>query len=486
MNEHVGKPFNLPALITLLLNMTHSKALIPVAKPSTAPALPATGDVDVAEALERLGGDTALYARILQAYLNEIASMPDQLDELMQAADLAGAARLLHTLKGLSATVGARDLAEVAKVLEGMVKTVDVSHPADDFLARFRATVASTSIRMGQIAQGFSSLVSQAAPVIADLAMDIPNTIALLDATRGKPRLLVVDDQPINIQVMQQILAADFQVFPATSGAQALALCQDNPPDLVLLDIVMPEMDGFEVCRQLKANDGTRNIPIIFVTAYTDAEEETKGLALGAVDFISKPVNPAVVRARVKTQLTLKFQSDVMRKLVFLDGLTGVYNRRYFDQQLDMEMARSVRNKSPLALIMLDVDFFKRYNDHYGHQAGDDCLRQIAQAIQSGLRRPADLVARYGGEEFGCILPETSFDDAMIIAAELERQVRAIHIPHVQSDVTPLVTISLGVSGRAGDTPGDAKTVLAQADAQLYKAKHAGRARACGHLMGSA
>jgi diguanylate cyclase (GGDEF)-like protein len=308
----------------------------------------------------------------------------------------------------------------------------------------------------------------------------------LLNGTRSKPKLLVVDDQPINIQVMYQIFSADFQVFMATSGAQALALCKDNPPDLVLLDIVMPGMDGFEVCTRLKADETTRNIPVIFVTAYTDAVQETRGLDIGAVDFISKPVNPAVVRARVKTHITLKLQSDVMRRLVFLDGLTGVYNRRYFDRQLAMEMARSVRNQSPLALIMLDVDFFKRYNDHYGHLAGDDCLRQIATTLKDGLRRPADLVARYGGEEFACILPETEFNDAMALACELELRIREKKIPHAHSDAAPVVTISLGVSGRGGDTPGDASALLAQADAQLYQAKNAGRGRACGELMAPA
>jgi diguanylate cyclase (GGDEF)-like protein len=309
---------------------------------------------------------------------------------------------------------------------------------------------------------------------------DDASVASLLDSASVKPKLLVVDDQPINIQVMNQIFAADFQVFMATSGAQALAICQNNPPDLVLLDVVMPGMDGFEVCTRLHNDEATRNIPVIFVTAHSDAAQETRGLDVGAVDFISKPVNPAVVRARVRTHLTLKLQSDVMRKLVFLDGLTGVFNRRYFDQQLLMEMARAVRNQSPLSLIMLDVDFFKRYNDHYGHQAGDDCLRQIAVTLKTGLRRPADLVARYGGEEFGCILPETDFSDAMTIARELEQQVRHQAIAHVDSEAAPVVTISLGVAGRYASTPGDADTLLAAADAQLYKAKNAGRGRACG------
>ena len=309
-------------------------------------------------------------------------------------------------------------------------------------------------------------------------------TIAeLLDPAHGKPRLLLVDDQPINIQVLHPIFAADYQIFMATNGAQALAICRDNPPDLVLLDVVMPGMDGFEVCTQLKADSSTCNIPVIFVTAHDDTTQETHGLDVGAVDFISKPVNPAVVRARVKTHLILKFQSDIMRKLIYLDGLTSVFNRRYFDQQLAVEVARSVRNQLPLAVIMLDVDFFKLYNDHYGHQAGDDCLRQIAQTLKTGLKRPADLVARYGGEEFACILPETSFDDAMVLARSLEQRIRDKNITHEHSQTAAMVTISLGVAGMGVNTLAASVALLALADAQLYKAKKSGRARVCGELL---
>ncbi len=312
---------------------------------------------------------------------------------------------------------------------------------------------------------------------------DQANIAKLLEAPAGKPRLLVVDDQPINIQVMHQIFATQYQVFMATSGQRALDFCHKTPPDLVLLDVVMPGMDGFEVCQALKADSTTSDIPVIFVTAHTDAAQETRGLDVGAVDFISKPVNPAVVRARVKTQLTLKLQSDLMRKLVFLDGLTGVFNRRYFDQQLAVETARSLRSRSPLALIMLDVDFFKRYNDHYGHQAGDDCLRDIAATLKESLRRPADLVARYGGEEFACILPDTAFEDALLIAADLEKNVRLRNIPHAASQVSDVVTISLGVAGQPGNVASDASKLLALADAQLYCAKNAGRARVWGDQL---
>ena len=302
----------------------------------------------------------------------------------------------------------------------------------------------------------------------------------MLDGAHGKPKLLVVDDQPINIQVMHQVFGADYQVFMATNGEQALSICQTNPPDLVLLDVMMPGMDGFEVCARLKANTETRNIPVIFVTAHTDAAQETHGMNVGAVDFFSKPVNPAVVRARVKTHLTLKFQSDLLRNLVFLDGLCGVFNRRYFDQQLGVEWARAARNNTPLSLIMVDVDHFKLFNDRYGHQAGDDCLRKIALTLKSGLRRPSDLVARYGGEEFACILPETDFEDALAIAHEMERMVRAHKITHTSSHCDGVVTASLGLATRTGKAMGDAASLVGLADSQLYLAKQAGRGRVFG------
>lgn len=315
--------------------------------------------------------------------------------------------------------------------------------------------------------------------------LDTPMEV-MLDSSHGKPKLLVVDDQPINIQVMHQVFAKDHQVFMATNGAQALSICHANPPDLILLDVVMPGMDGFEVCSQLKADESTCNIPIIFVTAHTDAAQETHGLSMGAADFIAKPVNPAVVRARVKTQLTLKFQSDLLRKLAFLDGLTGVFNRRYFDQQLLVEWARSSRSCAPLTVIMIDVDHFKAFNDRYGHQAGDDCLRQIAGALKSCLKRPADLVARYGGEEFACVLPDTAFDDALVLAGELERKVRGEHMAHEASSLGGVVTVSVGLATRTVDSNGDAQALLGLADAQLYSAKKSGRARVCGAPLNAA
>ena len=298
-------------------------------------------------------------------------------------------------------------------------------------------------------------------------------------ATR-RPRLLVVDDQPVNIQAIYQAFADDHQVLMATNGEQALALCLSKQPDLVLLDVVMPGMDGHEVCRRLKADPATAAIPVIFVTAQNDEAAEALGLDLGAVDFIAKPVNPRIMRARVRTHLTLKAQADLLREWVYIDGLTGVHNRRHFDEALAAEWARAVRAGSSLSVLLLDVDFFKRFNDRYGHQAGDDCLRRIAGALAAALKRPGDLVARYGGEEFACLLPDTTLAGALQLARQMAQRVHGLAIAHADSAVAAVVTMSVGVCTQPANGVASAAALLREADAQLYIAKSRGRHQACG------
>ena len=312
-------------------------------------------------------------------------------------------------------------------------------------------------------------------------------TAALPVALPGRrPRLLVVDDQRANIQALFQTFAADHQVLMATSGEQALELCARQQPDLVLLDVVMPGTDGHEVCRRLKADPATRDIPVIFVTAHSDETAEAQGLDLGAVDFISKPINPKIVRARVRTHLTLKAQSDLLRQWAYIDGLTGVFNRRHFDERLAHSWARAERIGGDLSVVLLDVDHFKRFNDRYGHQAGDDCLRRVATTLRSCLSRPGDLVARYGGEEFVCLLPDTGLAGALDVARELGAAVRAQRIEHVDSAVAPMVTVSLGVCSKDGSIAGSAQALLREADSQLYRAKSLGRDQACGAGLAAA
>lgn len=297
---------------------------------------------------------------------------------------------------------------------------------------------------------------------------------------KPRPRLLLVDDQHINIQELYEIFREEHEVFIATSGMQALELCLSNPPDLILLDIIMPGMNGLEVCRRLKTEKRTRDIPIIFVTAQDNPEDETRGLDAGAVDFISKPFNHAVVRARTQTHLTLKAQSDLLRSMAFIDGLTGVANRRRFDECLETEWRHCRRHGIPLALFLIDIDHFKKYNDSYGHQDGDICLREAASILKKQLWRPHDLVARYGGEEFACLLPGIDGEAALHKAHMMLQAIRERHIPHAASETAPFVTISLGMAVIIPALDHQPNELVALADARLYMAKQQGRNRICG------
>lgn len=295
-----------------------------------------------------------------------------------------------------------------------------------------------------------------------------------------RPRLLVVDDQPANVQVLHRLFSADHQVLMATSGEQALRVCEQQQPDLVLLDVVMPGMDGYQVCAMLRADPATRNIPVIFVTGETDDDAQTRGLEAGAVDFISKPVRPPIVRARVHTHLMLKAQSDLLREWVYIDGLTRIANRRFFEERAAAEWARAVRQGAPMAVLMIDVDHFKAFNDAQGHQAGDECLKRVAAELKGVLKRPTDLLARYGGEEFVCLLPDTDLDGALGVAGHMRGALAQAAIPHGTSPVGPCVTVSIGACVKPADVVGSIAALLREADAQLYIAKSRGRDRACG------
>jgi len=240
----------------------------------------------------------------------------------------------------------------------------------------------------------------------------------------------------------------------------------------------MPDLDGYGVCRQLKLDSRTREIPVVFVTSQSDSTEEEDGLAAGAADFIAKSASANVMRARVNTLVTLKRQTDLLRSLAQLDGLTGLANRRHFDTKLDTEWRRGIRSGSPLALILIDIDYFKNFNDCYGHPAGDACLQQVAKCLGAGFSRSADLVARYGGEEFVCVLPDTTLVGADAKAQSLETAVRALRIPHEKSAVPGgVVTISLGVAVVIPTLRGNLADLILGADRSLYLAKNAGRAQ---------
>jgi diguanylate cyclase (GGDEF)-like protein len=289
------------------------------------------------------------------------------------------------------------------------------------------------------------------------------------------PKILVVDDQSINIRLLHELFREECDVFMASNGEQALEKVRSLQPDLILLDVVMPGMSGHEVCQKIKADPALAAIPIIFVTAHYDEADEVRGFELGAADFIHKPINPIITRARVRNQLLLKRQSDTLRSYAMIDGLTGIANRRKFDSLLTRSWLLCAREQAALSLFMIDVDYFKKYNDHYGHQEGDNCLRQIAQTLQATLTRPFDLAARFGGEEFVCMLPKTETVGALFVAQKIEQAIRALNIAHAQSDVASHVTVSIGMVTITPHHDGDAQQLIAAADEQLYNAKKNGR-----------
>lgn len=303
--------------------------------------------------------------------------------------------------------------------------------------------------------------------------------------------VLIVDDEPTNVQALAGLLKDEFRIIVANNGEKALSLAGgEHQPDLILLDIQMPDLDGYEVCRRLKEDPRTSEIPIIFVTARDAASDEEKGFLLGAVDYISRPFYPAIVRARVRTHLNLKRKTDLLEEISMRDGLTGSPNRRYFDELFEKERLRAQREKQVLSVIMMDIDRFKDFNDNYGHGSGDDALRKVAKALSEGVERPGDVVARYGGEEFVALLPRTDATGAAALAERFRASVEALAVPHEYSSAASVVTLSLGVATACGEDresseaeveSGDdglsGDTLLKRADEALYAAKREGRNR---------
>ncbi|MDI1292622.1 MAG: diguanylate cyclase [Methylobacter sp.] len=292
----------------------------------------------------------------------------------------------------------------------------------------------------------------------------------------NKQRVLIVDDEKFNRQILSELLLPDYDVFLAKDGEQAIALAGTEPqPDLILLDVIMPGMDGYEVLRRLRADERTCAISVMFVTGMSEEGDETKGLNMGAVDYILKPFRSAVVRARVRNHMNYIWQRKQLESDALIDSLTGIANRRQFDHTVDDEWRRANRHGSTLSLAMIDVDYFKLYNDTYGHGEGDQALRQIAKAMSQALNRSSDLVARYGGEEFVLLLPEIESDEAVRIAEQIRLAVEALGLCHQKSSVAACVTISIGGVSLVPSSNVSIAEMLVLADNQLYLAKDAGR-----------
>ncbi|MCZ0963732.1 GGDEF domain-containing response regulator [Paracoccus benzoatiresistens] len=303
----------------------------------------------------------------------------------------------------------------------------------------------------------------------------------------GKPTILVVDDEISNIEILGAILDKDYEVCFALSGAQALEVAGHVRPDLILLDIVMPGLDGYQTCLLLKESPGLSDLPVIFTTALDASESEVRGLSLGAVDYVTKPFQPVVLRQRIGNHIRLKQQRDQLASLAMTDPLTGLANRRGLESRLQAELDRLARTDGKLSVIMLDIDCFKTFNDSHGHPAGDRCLKMVGRALEGAVQRAGDLCARYGGEEFACILPGVGHGGAMHLGETIRAGIEALAIPHASSAAGAVVTASLGVaSGNCASRLPAEEWILA-ADRMLYRSKHLGRNRVTGqHLGGSA
>lgn len=296
---------------------------------------------------------------------------------------------------------------------------------------------------------------------------------------QGARKLLIVDDDPIAIQVIGRIVADLGTVRFALSGMKALELIEQERPDLILLDDRMPGMDGVHFCRAVRGMPDMDSVPVIFITSQSDDERELACFDAGAADFILKPPKAHIVRARVRTHLKFKAMADQLHDLAYVDALTGVRNRRYFDEMFPQACALAVRHGQPFSVLMIDVDHFKAYNDRYGHPQGDRCLAAVAGCAFDALPRQGDVLARYGGEEFVVALPSTDAAGAVTVAQRIVERVAACPIPLVDGPgYGEPVTVSIGVatlSPEEGALATAPQVLLSRADEALYDAKRAGR-----------
>ena len=297
-------------------------------------------------------------------------------------------------------------------------------------------------------------------------------------SSTNMPVLLLIDDDPASLHLMYEMLKDDgYEFIVSTTVEDALTTCAKVGPDLVLLDIDMPGANGFDVCAQLKAEPATQDVPVIFVTGRSSPHDEALCFARGGVDFIPKPINQPVLRARISNQLTLVRQQAQLQDLVLIDRLMGIPNRRAFDLHAEKESRACRRKQVPLGVILLDVDCFQAYNDNYGHPTGDQTLREVARVLGGALRRPRDFLARYAGEELACILPFSDLAETTAVAEYLRNQIDAARIPHQASNVKPYVTVSAGVASWIPQGCSDISELLSTAGANLSQAKSGGRNR---------
>lgn len=291
----------------------------------------------------------------------------------------------------------------------------------------------------------------------------------------SKYKILIVEDGLLNQFVLRKILEDHYALEKALTAEAAIMKVFEFRPHLILLDIILPDANGFDVLVTLKGMEETRNIPVIVITGLDSDEDEEKGFLLGAVDYIKKPFKNAIVRARVNTQMHIIRQMQTIERMGLIDALTGVSNRRAFDNQIQHEWRRAIRQQSEISMMMLDIDKFKSYNDTYGHPQGDLMLQSVANALKSSLRRSTDMLYRYGGEEFAVLLPDTDLEGALVVAEHMRESVEKTQVPCFDRKIVTNATVSIGVtSARPAETE-LLSDFIERADRMLYQAKGDGR-----------
>ena len=290
------------------------------------------------------------------------------------------------------------------------------------------------------------------------------------------PKVLIADDDPLCVEALLILLGTEpMELAPAFSGREALSKIADWQPDIVLLDVGLPDLSGYEVCTRVKSDPATRDTTIMFLTGMTETRDEAHGLQLGAVDYITKPVQLAILKARLKVHIELKRKTRLLETQAMLDSLTHVPNRRFFDNVLEQEWNRCSRFGHTLSVMMIDIDFFKQYNDFYGHLEGDNCLQMVAELLQYGLKRSTDLLARFGGEEFIVLLPQSDSAEVLVMAEHLRATVEVARIEHAAAGKPGVVTISIGCCSVQPQAGHSSRELIHRADKALYQAKHQGR-----------
>jgi len=294
-------------------------------------------------------------------------------------------------------------------------------------------------------------------------------------------KVLIVDDEPMSRLLLQSILESEFQCTTVESGSDAISHCGEALPDLVLLDMNMPDISGLEVCAALKSAPETKDIPVIFVTSTMDIKSENACWEVGASDFVMKPVNASTLIHRVKTHLQNKLRTEYLEMMTFHDQLTSLYNRMYLTKEIPLLIKQVARDKGSVGAIMIDIDYFKLFNDTYGHLEGDLCLQRVAEIVSDNVKRPKDAVIRFGGEEFLIILPYSDYKGTKLVANQLVGEVAKAKIPHGKG-IENRVSISAGFAARTAENvvKDDISALIEDADVSLFEAKESGRNRAKG------